>query len=279
MTRALDGAPARSCPCVSPTAADYLVVGTDERVRVTNTTVAPFRYICSIEFNGCAGCSGTLIGPSTVLTAGHCVNGFLASHVRVIPGRNGAHEPLPATRANSLIPFPGFLPGTRTDIGIIRLQNPVGRSVGFWTARRTRTRTDPVGTSISGGLLPMTAGRLPVNVSGYPADLPADPKLGCRLPGGGACASSACGPGRDVECGTQQYRSFDRTVSESAGLLRYLNDTCGGHSGSPVWVRRHPSMGGRVLVGVHISGSATNHTNAAVRLTPAILRWIFANTA
>ena len=38
-------------------------------------------------------------------------------------------------------------------------------------------------------------------------------------------------------------------------MLTYLNDTCPGHSGSPVWVRRHPSMGGRVLVGVH-SGAA-----------------------
>jgi V8-like Glu-specific endopeptidase len=70
MTRALVGAPARTCPCVSPTGADYLVVGTDDRVRATSC-VASFRCIYGIEFNECASCSGTSIGPRAMLTAGH----------------------------------------------------------------------------------------------------------------------------------------------------------------------------------------------------------------
>lgn len=71
---------------------DYEVIGLDTRTCIRNTTVAPFRYICSIDLNGPC-CSGTLIGPRTVLTAGHCITPPSCSVVpgvtRVIPGRNG----------------------------------------------------------------------------------------------------------------------------------------------------------------------------------------------
>jgi V8-like Glu-specific endopeptidase len=257
---------------------EYLVIGTDDRVLVTNTVAAPFRYICNLEDNGWSMCSGTLIGPRTVLTAGHCLAGGNPATMRVIPGRNGAHEPLAVTRAARFILFPGFAPSTQTDIGLIHLQHPIGRTVGFWTRPYSRSRLDPIGTSISGGSLPMAAGSLPVNVSGYPADMPPDPRFGCRAGAMAACGHSALGsPARDrVECGTRQYRSFDRTVRLRAGMLEYLDDTCPGHSGSPVWVRRHATMGGRVLVGVHVRGGTA--ANGAVKLTAPHIRWIAGNT-
>ena len=52
--------------------------------------------------------------------------------------------------------------------------------------------------------------------------------------------------------------------------------TKAGESGSPVWVKRHPSMGGRVMVGVHTGGNTT--ANRGVRFTGPILDWIRANT-
>jgi V8-like Glu-specific endopeptidase len=58
------------------------VLGRDERVLTTRAEInrAPFRYICNLEMDvpgvgPRAMCSGTLIGPRTVLTAGHCLVG------------------------------------------------------------------------------------------------------------------------------------------------------------------------------------------------------------
>jgi glutamyl endopeptidase len=272
------GLPAAPCTC-SGGSAERFVFGRDDRILTRNTTDAPFRYICNLEDNGWSMCSGTLVGPRTVLTAGHCIASGSPGTMRVIPGRNGPHEPLPATVAVRFLLFPGFSGCcNRTDIGLIHLRNPIGSRVGFWTRAYTRSRIDPIGRSISGNL-PMAPGALPVNLSGYPADMPPTPRLGCRA--GGACVHSQLGsPGRNrVECGTHQYRAFDKTIRVRNGMLEYLDDMCPGHSGSPVWVRRHPTMGGRVLVAVNSAQrSGPQAANLGVLLTPAHINWIVRNT-
>jgi V8-like Glu-specific endopeptidase len=279
------------CPCRTArqqSGREYVVIGTDERTRVLLTTAAPFRYICNLEYGGWSVGTGTLVGPRTVLTAGHCIHEFrggaevpiVPSRLRVVPGRNGALEPLAATRAVRVIAFPGYRRGTRTDLGIIQLANPVGRTVGWWRQVRVTASIDPIGTSMSPAL-PQPAGVLRVNISGYPADMPLDRRWGCRRPSGRPCEHSTPGdPSRDrVRCGTEQWKSYDRTLSLAVpGILSYLDDTCPGHSGSPVWVRRDPSMGGRTLIGVHIAGGPGGASNRAVQLTRANLQWIRSNT-
>lgn len=269
-------------------AEDLEIIGSDTRTRVTDTTQAPFRYICNFEYNvpgrgRVAGCTGTLIGPRTVLTAGHCIDTIRATHLRVIPGRNRTLEPLPATQAARLILAPGYAPTTQTDIGIVHLVDPIGSRVGFWSADYRKTGIDPTGTSIlRTGTLPLPAGKLKVNVSGYPGDKPGDARSRCRDPRGNSrrCFVNGADRARSPLCGTEQWKAYDLQVARSAGMLHYLNDTCPGHSGSPVWVRRHPTMGGRVLVGVHVAGDdgVSPVANRAVFITPAVRAFIVANT-
>jgi V8-like Glu-specific endopeptidase len=271
------------------------IIGTDRRVMVTDTRPAPFRYICNLEYpvKGVGArprSSGTLIGPRTVLTAGHCIvdraTGRLRTPglMRVIPGRRGSLEPLPATTASRFVLFPGFRRTTATDLGIIHLTHPIGRTIGYWTGVPTRRKGDPVGTSIlSSGALPLPPGTLKVNVSGYPGDKPWTAGWSCTTTPRPANRCAGTAPNNALRhrlCGAFPFRAYDVSAKLSGGILEYLNDTCPGHSGSPVWVRRHPSKGGRVLVAVHVSGDQPGPpvANRGVFITPAIRAWIVGNT-
>lgn len=163
---------------------DSELIGVDTRKRVRKTTTAPFRCVCNLEYDvprvgRRSMCSGTLIGPRTVLTSGDCLAGLVASRMRVAPGRTGTLEPLPATGATRFVLFPGSAGSSSTDIGIIHLPDPIGNTVGYWTRSYSRSSRDPVGTSILAGPLPLPAGKLELNLSGYAADKPAGSKNGC----------------------------------------------------------------------------------------------------
>ena len=82
------------------------IIGTDDRVQITNTAVYPWRVHCSLRITARDGSqwigTGWFIGPHTLITAGHCVfiknsgvpgrDGWVRS-ITVIPGRNGAAQP------------------------------------------------------------------------------------------------------------------------------------------------------------------------------------------
>jgi V8-like Glu-specific endopeptidase len=226
----------------SELATEYEVFPPDTRICVQNTTVAPFRYICSLDKNGLPWCSGTLIGPRTVLTAGHCLNTVRPSDIVAIPGRNGASRttPLGNARAVAFHLAPGQADITATDYGVIILDRTIGNRVGWWTFDHFRWPGASIGASVLQSGLPLPASSLPVNIAGYPGDRPNS-------------ASDPCFDASQNLRGMRQYRAFNTAVRLRGGILEYLNDTFRGMSGSPVWVRRDPSMGGRVMVAIHIS--------------------------
>jgi len=201
------------------------VIETDERVRILDTELAPWRMICALRLQGPSGAgaigTGWFIGPKTVVTAGHCVFhtpsfGGWASSIEVIPGLNGTDS---SARPYGSITSSHFSSIDRWmekedpdfDIGCIHLDEGKGNEVGWF------------------GIGALPAEELEsylVNVSGYPGDRGA---------------------------GNEQYHNRNRILQVTERRLFYEVDTYGGQSGAPVWI--HEKEGAPPLaVGVHAYG-------------------------
>lgn len=226
------------------------VIGRDERVRILDTDLAPWRMICALRMRGPNGAgaigTGWFIGPRTVLTAGHCVfsNYFFggwASEIEVIPGRNGPGPgpdamPYGGVASERFSSLDRWVDGEDPDfdIGCIHLTEPLGDKVGWFAV----------------GALP--ADRLEsylVNISGYPADRGA---------------------------GTEQYHARNRIVRVSERRIFYEADTYGGQSGAPVWIHE-AEQSPPLAVGVHAYGVGGTPAdlgitaNSAPRIIPEVL--------
>lgn len=210
--------------------ATEVVLGWDTRERLYTNTY-PARAKVLITFSA-GRCSGTMIGPNTVATAGHCVHSggsagawYPTSSYRIYPGRNGSASPYGVCTARTLYSVVGWTSNGNEeyDYAAIKLNCTVGNTVGWF------------------GFAAVTPTNFPTIIGGYPGDKP-----------------------------LEQWSSSDRVRALSTRQLFYRNDTIGGQSGSGVWYdSTGPYIIGIHAYGTHGAGNHAlyNHgtlINAAV---------------
>jgi glutamyl endopeptidase len=225
------------------------VWGWDSRMRM-NTLRYPNRAIVYITYEGNHLCTGFMISPNVVATAGHCLhtggrNGSWRNgrQMRVYPGRDGTLSPYGSCGVIRQYSVTGWtrrgLPNY--DYGAQVLDCTVGNTVGWfgllWNGSTRFFRDDPM------------------IVAGYSGDQP-----------------------------QYQMLSADQIRSSQWARLCYRADTTGGNSGGPVWNDAQEALAsiGAYAIGIHAyGGGCLTSMNWAPRIRQAVfnnyVNWINAN--
>ena len=236
-----------------PASAAESIFGSDERTRIVDTTVAPWRMVCQLQIDGPAGSTvgtGWLAGPRTIITAGHCVFdtpelGGWAMRITVTPGMQDGNAPFKSFVATRFASLSHWIDGRDADfdIGVIHIDKVAGKP-------------DP-GTALGFfGVASLPDAKLLdrlVNVSGYPGD-----KIDAQN-----------------RIGTQQWFARNKISRVTARRIFYAVDTMPGQSGGPAYMIAAPGAAPTV-VGIHAYGAGGTpaslgiEANSAPRIIPEV---------
>lgn len=211
------------------------VIGTDDRVRVTDTTTYPERASALILFDtpsgGGAMCTGWFYDESAIATAGHCLythdgaNSGWNTNFRVYAGRDATNQPYGECGHTTAYSVNGWTQDANPefDYGALALDCSVGQTVGWFGLRWQDASFD--GQSAT--------------VTGYPGE---------KSP-------------------SYSQWTHTNTIQESQTRRLYYDiDTTGGQSGSAVY---QPGCEGFCGVAVHAYGAGGNGLNSGARITQA----------
>lgn len=246
-----------------PAAKPENVIGADNRTRVADTAMTPWRCICHLEVEyerGPVGFgTGFFVGPQTIATAAHVLvdrrsNGWKnprkALRVRVLPGRNGTLAPYGYVVSDRFkIPDvwqekdPDQAQAAVSDFAAIDLANseteiaeqPLGARLGYF-GMKAYTAEEEEKVKL-----------LFVNNAGYPMEA-------------------------DKPYGTLWYNA-GRISKWTPEFVEYMVDTEAGQSGSPIYLFDEKTQE-RYVVAIHTTG---DFVNRGLRITPqifdAIRKW------
>ncbi len=215
------------------------VIGSDDRVQVTDTASYLWRAIASLRITARDGSQwiGTawFISPRTLVTAGHCVyikgsgdpnrDGWVTG-IDVMPGRNGASRPFGTLKARTFWSVRGWTDrgDQNQDYAAIVLDEPFGINTG-WFGYAVYPDAQLV--------------NVPAHVAGYPGDKPSGTLWRHSLP------IASVGPEK----------------------VFYAIDTAGGQSGTAVYLLEN---GQPVSVAVHAYGGSVS--NSGTRISAPVYR-------
>ncbi len=227
--------------------ASRAVLGKDERIQVNNTTRYPFSAVGYLEMvddkGGAYSCTASLIGPSTIVTAAHC----LYDHEHDGDPWRDKFTFWPALAGEQSVPFAGVEYDTAYvaqgfidnyggnydtvwpyDLGVITLKEPIGDTVGWF-----------------GYWHYADLGDFTANIVGYPYDKTA----------------------------FTMWRTACDVLSEDVAEydFAYTCDVSDGMQGAPVYVYDENAKA-RVLVGISIGDLGDR--NWGLRLYQALFEWV-----